>query len=363
MLRLIFSLFVVFHGFIHLMGFIKAFKFMETKNFNLFISRPVGILWLLAGGLFILTVILLLSKVEWWWAIAIPAVILSQILIITVWQEAKFGTIANIIVVLAAIEGFGCWQFNRMVKNELNLYTPFVGKNKMVTPGMLGKVPPVVQKWLRRSNVVGKNETQSVYLVQGGEMRTSPNGKWMPVRAEQWYMTQKPCFLWIADVQAVPFIHLKGMDKFERGKGKMLISLLSVFPVVNASGKKIDQGTMLRYLGEIVWFPSAALCDYIQWDQVDSLRARATMTYAGLTVSGLFKFDENGDVVSFEAKRYYDRKGGATLEDWFIQIEKNAYREFEGVRIPAISTVTWKLKEGDFTWFKVDIRDIKYNTK
>ncbi|MDP4227768.1 MAG: hypothetical protein Q8910_15505 [Bacteroidota bacterium] len=68
-------------------------------------------------------------------------------------------------------------------------------------------------------------------------------------------------------------------------------------------------------------------------------------------------------MVSFEAKRYYDRKGGATLEDWFIQIEKNAYREFEGVRIPARSTVTWKLKEGDFTWFKVDIRDIKYNTK
>ncbi|MDP4189895.1 MAG: hypothetical protein Q8905_17750, partial [Bacteroidota bacterium] len=66
---------------------------MEIKNFDLFISRPAGILWLLAGGLFILTIILFLSKVEWWWVIAIPAVILSQILIIAVWHEAKFGTI------------------------------------------------------------------------------------------------------------------------------------------------------------------------------------------------------------------------------------------------------------------------------
>jgi hypothetical protein len=118
---------------------------------------------------------------------------------------------------------------------------------------------------------------------------------------------------------------------------------------------------MLRYLAEIVWFPSAALNDYLQWEQVDSTTVKATITHGGITASGLFKFDANGDVVSFEAKRYYSRKSGATLEDWFIQIEPDGYKEFEGVRIPARSAVTWKLKEGDFTWYKLEITDIHYN--
>ena len=67
---------------------------------------------------------------------------------------------------------------------------------------------------------------------------------------------------------------------------------------------------MLRYLGEIVWVPSAALSDYITWEEMDSTTARATMSYEGITASGIFKFDENGAFVSFEAGRYYYRKEG-----------------------------------------------------
>ena len=84
---------------------------------------------------------------------------------------------------------------------------------------------------------------------------------------------------------------------------------------------------MLRYLGEIVWVPSAALSDYITWEEMDSTTARATMSYGGITASGIFKFDENGDFVSFEADRYYYRKEGSTLEKWVITAKKN--KEFE----------------------------------
>ena len=50
---------------------------------------------------------------------------------------------------------------------------------------------------------------------------------------------------------------------------------------VDAKGKEIDQGALLRYLGEIVWVPSAALSDYITWEEMDSTTARATMSYEG----------------------------------------------------------------------------------
>jgi hypothetical protein len=141
----------------------------------------------------------------------------------------------------------------------------------------------------------------------------------------------------------------------------MLIKLFSLFPVADSKGKETDQGTLLRYLAETVWFPSAALNNYIAWEEVDSTTAKATMSYKGTTASGVFKFNTDGDVVSFKTLRYYDRKEGSTLEEWLISIPENSYKEFEGIRIPAKSTVTWKLKTGDFTWYKLEVTDVEYN--
>jgi hypothetical protein len=85
------------------------------------------------------------------------------------------------------------------------------------------------------------------------------------------------------------------------------------------------------------------------------------MTYGGISAEGVFTFTEEGDVTSFEAQRYYQRKDGPTLENWFISIDENGYKEFEGIRIPAKCAVTWRLKEGDFTWFSLEIDEVDYN--
>jgi hypothetical protein len=114
-------------------------------------------------------------------------------------------------------------------------------------------------------------------------------------------------------------------------------------------------------MAESIWFPSSALNDYFTWDQISKNQARCTMSYAGVTATGIFAFAENGDILSFEAKRFMDRKDGLTLETWFVKTEENGYREFNGVRIPAVSSVTWKLKEGDFTWAKMEITELKFN--
>ncbi|MBW9221889.1 hypothetical protein KKP97_02410 [Methanothermococcus sp. SCGC AD-155-C09] len=142
----------------------------------------------------------------------------------------------------------------------------------------------------------------------------------------------------------------------------MLIKLFSLLPVVNAEDKEIDQGALLRYLDEIVWHPSSALSDYIVWEEIDSTSAKATMNYDGISASGIFKFSENGDFISFETERYYYRKEGSTLEKWIITVkDRNAYREFEGIKIPTELDVTWKFEKGDFTWYRLEITDMGYN--
>ena len=257
---------------------------------------------------------------------------------------------------------YGTWKFNKAAVSELKIFLENVNyDNKILTKEMTAKLPPIIQKWLERSGATGKEIIRSAYLKQKGEMRTTPAGNWMPFTANQWVTTEKPGFMWFVNVAAAPMIKLLGRDKYENGRGAMLIKLLSLFKVADSSGKEIDQGAMVRYLAEIVWTPSTVLNEYIKWEQLDNLTAKAVMTYNGITASGIFKFDETADIISFEAERYYDRKTGATLENWLIQIDRNSYKTFDGIKTAAKSTITWKLKDGDFNWYKLEILDIKYN--
>jgi hypothetical protein len=82
------------------------------------------------------------------------------------------------------------------------------------------------------------------------------------------------------------------------------------------------------------------------------------MSYGNITASGLFRFAKNGKVRSFEAKRYYDRgQEQATLEPWVVNIDADSYQSIQGVCIPTEAEVTWKLDQGNFTWYKVKIID------
>ncbi len=370
MLRHIFVFIVSVHGLIHLLGFVKEWKLAPVKELTgktlLPISnnaaKAIGILWLLACILLLVAAVLFFLKTEYWWMLAILSVLLSQSLIVLYWQDAKFGTIANVIVLGACILAYGNWRFNNMVVKELNTFLPHIGQeNPVVTRESIAGLPPVVQKWLVHSDIVGKEITHTVHLRQKGEMRSKPEGGWMPFEAEQYFTVDKPGFLWKANVRTAAFVQISARDKYEDGSGHMLIKLLALFPIADSKGKEIDQGSLLRYLAETAWFPSAALSSYITWEQIDSATAKATMSYGGITASGIFTFEAGGDVTSFQAQRYYDRKEGPTLETWLIAMNKDGYREFAGVRIPAKSEVTWKLRSGDFTWLKVEITDLMYN--
>jgi hypothetical protein len=361
-MKLLIIIIIAVHGLIHLMGFAKAFGFAEIKDLTLDISRSSGLMWLLAAVLFVAAAVAVILNRQWWWMISIPALLLSQVLVIMYWHDAKFGTVANVIVLAAAALAYGNWHFDSMAQKELAALFSFAAPGKQIVTEDRWKVlPPVVRTWLSRSNVTGRDALRTVHLKQTGEMRTTPGGGWMPFEAEQWFTTEKPGFVWIADVTAAPGVHLAGIDRYIEGKGGMLIKLLSLITVVDARGREIDQGTMLRYLAEIVWFPSAALNDCITWEPAGKNSARASMNLGGVSASGVFTFDAKGDVEGFEAMRYYSRKDGATLEKWVIDIDTGSFREFEGVRVPAKSTVTWKLNNGDFTWFRLTITDIRYN--
>ncbi len=363
MIRILFLLVLLAHGLIHFMGYVKSVKPESLAELTLPVSKSVGMYWLLAGLLFTAVASLFLLRKDAWWMLAAPALVLSQVLIFMAWGDARFGTVANVIVLLGVVLAFASWRFDAMVKNELNaLLPPKLPEKQIVTEEMITPLPPVVQRWLRRTGAVGHEMIHTVHLKQTGAMRTGPaSDKWIPFTAEQYFTTNPPGFVWVADVRMSSLLRMSGRDKFMDGHGHMLIKILSLIPLADSKGPTMDQGTMLRYLGEIAWFPTAALSDYLQWEEVDAHTARATMNHEGVTASMDYHFNETGDLLSLEAMRYYDRKEGATLERWGIEAEPGTVKEFDGIHFATKYKVTWKLKEGEYNWMRLGIMEVGYN--
>jgi hypothetical protein len=178
----------------------------------------------------------------------------------------------------------------------------------------------------------------------------------MNFQAKQWVRVDEPAFVWVVDVAVVPGFFLYGRDKYLGGRGAMRIDALALVPVANTSGAKTDQASLLRFLGEMVWYPSAALQPYLQWQPLDEWSARATMNYGGISASGVFRFDANGKVVRFEASRYRDGE----LKDWVIKAGGDC-QEIDGICLPLRWKVSWREGEDLWTWLELEVVRIQHD--
>jgi hypothetical protein len=361
-MRLVFIIITIVHALIHLLGFVKGFEFKEVKALTMPISKTAGMCWLLATVLLLFYAISFMLSHKYQWIIGFIAVVISQLLIIAFWKDAKFGTIANLMILAVVLVSFGKFQFQSMVEKETQIILRSTASNNnlLVTKQSLDTFPLPVKRWLMRSGVVDKLHTTSAKVAQTLQLKMKPDQEqWLPATATQISNLQEPAFIWNVDVKMNSLLNFYGRDKLVDGSGSMLIKLNALFNIVNETGPKISEGSMQRYLGELVWFPTLALNEHICWQAVNDTTAIATLNYGGNKVSGTFSFNAEGDFVQFSTWRYMGNEANAPRYEWVLDVRD--YQFFEGFKIPSQMTATWKLPEGDWTWLKLQIDDVTYN--
>lgn len=358
-MRIALIIIIILHALIHLFGFLKAFRFAEFEQLTQPISKTQGLLWLVAFMLFALAAAFATFQSDSWWVPSILALVVSQILIFMFWKDAKFGTVANLFILLATILAFAGFQFDKMVENERSaiLESLSIQSDHKIANQDLAHLPNPVQKWLSRSGMLGKRVISKVSLTQDLQLKLKPEQEaWYSGVATQVFTVDPPAFLWSTDIEMNAMLNVVGRDKFENGKGEMLIKLNALIPIVNAKDDpKIDEASLQRYLAEIVWFPSAALSKYITWERVDERSALATLEFEGTKGSGVFYFTEEGDFETFTAQRYKDTE---RLE-WTVTA--NQIEEHHGIRVPVDCEASWKLESGQWTWLRLKVEAIDYD--
>lgn len=353
---------IALHGVIHLLGFLKGFNLYDFNGITKSISKPLAILWFISFILFTVTTLLSAIDNELWWLVGLIAVIVSQILILIFWQDAKFGSLPNIIILITCIVGYGQFSFTNIINNEaitiLSKSKPAANKIEL---NRIKELPSPVQNWLIKSGINEEIEIENVYLLQDIRMKLKPEQtKWSQAKAKQYFTINPPAFNWSVDMSMNPILSIKGRDKFEDGKGEMLMKIASLFKVVDVKeNEKINQAALQRYLAEIVWFPTAALSPNIEWEPIDNIKARATFDFKGTKESGIFYFNQKGDFLKFVTMRFKDSDDAAQKFEWIA--EAIEWNEINGIRIPTKVRATWNLEDVSWTWLELEITELKYN--
>ncbi len=268
------------------------------------------------------------------------------------------GSIGTIIVLVVATVGVATTLYARQLDRDVDqLFTQSnaTAEPAVVTGADLATLPPPVQRWLRWAQVVGKPVPQTVRLRQDGQFKASENGAWMDFGAEQYYTTDPPGFVWTVSMRMMPLVTIHGRDKYIDGTGDIEMKALSLATVAHERGGGLDQGAMLRYLGEIIWFPAGAIGPHIVWSPIDADHARATMTYQGTTAEAVFTFDAEGRPLDVSADRYNDAKKANI--PWSGRSQE--FGELGGMRVPVAGDGVWHYEHGDDVYIQWHITRIE----
>lgn len=240
---------------------------------------------------------------------------------------------------------------------------------EVITEEHLQGLPKIVQDYLRVTGVVGQPMARTISLRQTGAIRLGPEKDWMPLRAVQVYNAETLEFVWYAHVSMKGPLSFKGLDSLRKDRGGMTIKLLDLIKVVDARGPEIDQGSRMRFLNEMMWFPTAFLHPAVRWEEAGPRQARVSLDFSDtpgqIREEAVITFNEEGLLSNFSALRYADQgKERAALTPWETPI--TAYGTYNGLRLPSEGYALWRIpasdsareKDEEFVYIKLKIESI-----
>lgn len=356
-----FFVIVIIHALIHLLGFLKAYQLAEINQLTQNISKPMGILWLIALILFFAAAIQFISNHDLWWITALAAVILSQVLIILFWQDAKFGTIANIIILLSVIAGYGFWSFENIFNYDVavRLGTSSKIEKILLTDKDIEHLPAPVQKYLRYTAVINKEKVNNVKIVFDIEMREK--GKdWFKATSVQYNFFDEPTRLFYMKAKMFGMT-VPGYHRYVEAKATMDIRLFGLFPIVKQSGDIMNKTETVTLFNDMCLMVPATLIDKrIQWEPIDSLTTKAIFTNRGISISATLYFNETGQLTNFTSD---DRTAISDMKQYQFSTPIIDYKNINGINVMSGGEAIWHYPDGKFTYGKFNLKNIKYNLR
>lgn len=249
----------------------------------------------------------------------------------------------------------------KLVKQKLNDFFsyPLRESIKKISEYNLKNMPEPIQKYLRKTEIIGKEKILRVRLKQKGKFKLKPDSKWKNFTAEQYINTENMSFLWYAKIKLMPLIKVYVIDEFIEGKGKLIAKLFSLFKIVDESGPEIDQGEFMRFLSESTWYPTFFCSENIQLNVLNNNTFEIRLGSEYQNISGNIIINKVGLIHKFTCERYYTNGDKKELKKMTGYLSE--YKKMDGIMLPTKFKVCWHLEKGDYCYIKGNIIDVEFN--
>lgn len=212
-------------------------------------------------------------------------------------------------------------------------------------------LPVPVQKYFRYCGYIGTPKMSYAKVAyQDVDFALGKDKPLIKIDYTQYNFVNKPNRIAYIDssMYGIPF---EGMDGYVEGAGSMKGVIAKLYTLFDQTGQAMDKSGLVTFLSESLMVPNAALQEYIAWEPIDDLHAKATINCYGISASGIFTFNEKGEMVSFATD---DREAAAmdgTSEKVKWSVVCSEYRETDGIRKPTVFRAIWNYDDGDLVYF------------
>ena len=276
---------------------------------------------------------------------------------------AIIGVLILVSFGVAAIYGSDRWQ---SATNKLRVKLTNGQQSiqpRTYDPKEIVDLPEPVQRYFKTVLQDGQAIITKVELSQTGQFHINETeDKWHKFTATQLVIAQRLGFDWDAKIQMFPFINIFVHDAYLLEEGNLQASILGLFAVAKMHNTpELNQGELLRFLAETVWYPTSLLPSQgVVWEAINQHSSRATLTDGKTAASVVFQFDAEGLITSIRAEARCHSVVGDKL--MFMPWVGN-FREYSvqnGMRIPLEGEVGWEHPEGLRLYFIGKTTKINY---
>jgi hypothetical protein len=359
----LFAALLVLHGLIHLLGTAKAFG-ADLPALRQPITPAMGMVWLAATVLFLATAAALVVWPRWWWAIGILALVVSTVAIGSSWDDAKYGAIANVVVLIGVIAGVlaqGPTSLRAAYERDVDALLAGAVDDTLVTEADLAPLPEPVQRYLRASGVIGHPRVSTVRVRMHGRIRSAPDAPWMPFEAEQYNRFDPPARLFYLTASRA-FVPIQGYHRYVGHAATMRIKAAALVPVASAAGPDMTRAETVTLLNDMCLLAPASLIESsIAWESRDARTVRAAFSNAGQTVRATLEFNDAGDLVNFwsDDRARSEDDGSLTPARWSTPVTE--YRRFGAARVIAGGDARWTDARGEWPYIELTIDEVVFN--
>ena len=223
-------------------------------------------------------------------------------------------------------------------------------------------LPAPVQAYFRAALNDGQPIIAGVSMEHTGTMNMSTVAeKWRPFTASERVITRRPGLDWEAHIKMMPGVSVAVRDAYVSGEGILHATLFGLFSLANTRDTPaVNEGELIRYFAEGAWYPTALLPSQgVSWEAVDDTSAKAKMTDGKITVTMLFRFNDEAliDSVRVEAR---GRAVGDEVVPTPWEGHWSEYAVHDGMHVPLAGEAAWITPTGAKPYWRGQVTNLRY---